>query len=130
MRKLFKSLLSFFTFVYLFINAKAAHAALCPPQFDNLCALRAGRAGEIVNTIVTVLLILAIILSLIYLVFGGIKWITSGGDKAKIDSARSHLTAAVVGLVVAFLAFAIVNILSVMFTGKTFNSFSIPTLLD
>lgn len=125
-------LLTGISVVAFFFKLTPAYAAnLCPPgAFAKLCDLKAENAGGMVGNIVSILLIIAIILTLLYLVYGGIKYITSGGDKAKIDAARSHLTAAIVGLVIALLSYFILNIVTYVFTGETFSSFEIPTLLD
>lgn len=45
-----------------------------------------------------------------YLMFGGIKWITSRGDKVAVESARRHIVAAVIGLVVVVSAFFILQV--------------------
>lgn len=63
----------------------------------------------------TIMIILCVVLALIFLVLGGIQWITSGGDKSKIQAARAKLTWAIVGLVVAFSAFFIVSLLGYIF---------------
>jgi amino acid transporter len=131
MKRIYHQVLSFFTLLFLFLQTRTVYADICPDQFkDNLCALKPSKTSNIVSTIVTTLLMLAIILALIFLVYGGIKWITSGGDKAKLDSARSHITASIVGLIIALLALAIVNLISFMFTGQMANNFKLPTLLD
>ena len=44
-------------------------------------------------------IILAAIITFAFLIWGGIEWITSGGDKAKYEAARKRITAAIVGLV-------------------------------
>lgn len=44
------------------------------------------------------------------LIMGAIEWITSGGDKTKLESARSKITNAIVGFVILLIAFAIVKI--------------------
>lgn len=62
-----------------------------------------------------ILIILCIALSLIYIVIGSIQWITSGGDKTKLDAARKKLTWAVVGLIITFLAFFIVSVIGYLF---------------
>jgi hypothetical protein len=54
-------------------------------------------------------------LSLIYIVIAGMQWITSGGDKTKLDAARKKLTYAIIGLVVAFMSFLIVSVLGYVF---------------
>ena len=49
--------------------------------------------------------------SLIFLgimMLGGIQWITSGGDKASIESARGRVTSGIIGLVILFSVFAVV----------------------
>ncbi|HVF69654.1 MAG TPA: hypothetical protein VNA13_03755 [Xanthomonadales bacterium] len=129
MKKLLSIFLSTVSFIF-FLPSVAFAADLCPPSFANLCKLQAGTAGGAVGNIVSVLIIIAIILSLIYLVYGGIKWITSGGDKAKVDAARSHITAAIIGVVIALLSYLILNVVVYVFTGQTFNSFKLPKLLD
>ena len=68
----------------------------------------------------TILIIIAVILALIYLILGGIQWITSGGDKAKVQASRTKLTYAIVGLLVAMGAFFIVSIVGTFFNVKLF----------
>lgn len=65
----------------------------------------------VVNQIVIVILVFATILALILLLVGGIQWIVSGGDKEKIASAREKIMAALIGLLIVFLAWGIVGIL-------------------
>lgn len=62
-----------------------------------------------------IMLILAIVMSLIFLVLGGIQWITSGGDKAKLQAARGKLTWAIVGLIISFSAFFIISLIGYFF---------------
>ena len=52
-------------------------------------------------------MILGALLVFMYLIWGGIEWITSGGDKGKTESARNKITAAIVGLIVLASAWAI-----------------------
>lgn len=62
-----------------------------------------------------ILLIACIALSLIYLVIGALNWITSGGDKTKLEAARKKITWAIIGLIIALLAFFIVSLLGYIF---------------
>lgn len=64
---------------------------------------------------IQIMIIIAIILSLVFLVLGGLQWTSSGGDKGKIAGARSKITFALVGLIVALSAFFIVNIFGTFF---------------
>lgn len=133
MKRVSKLTTSIFTGIGIFLQAQAAHAApgdLCPPgDFANLCKLDVAKGGNsIVGTIVQFLLIIAVVLALMYLVYGGIRYITSGGDKAKVDAARSHITAAVVGLILAFAAYLIVNVVAYVF-GVNITKLAIPKLV-
>ncbi len=120
-----------------FSTAKSAYAQgqeICEAagsNFSALCRLRLDTgAGGIVGTIVQVMLLLAVVLSLFFLLFGGIRWISSGGDKGKIDQARSTLTAALIGLVISLSAFFILNLVVRFITGSSFTTFKIPRLID
>jgi len=71
--------------------------------------------GHIFTNTLSLFLILTVSLALIYMVIAGIQWITSGGDKNKLQAARGKLTWAIIGLVIAFTAFAIVSLLGYLF---------------
>jgi hypothetical protein len=73
------------------------------------------KVSQIVGVGVTIMIIIAAVLSLFYLVLGGIQWTTSGGDKQKVAQARSRITFAIVGLIVAMASFAIVTIIGGFF---------------
>jgi hypothetical protein len=51
-----------------------------------------------------------VILSIIFLVWGGIQYVTAGGDEAVIEKAKSTITYAIIGLFIAGVAFAIVTL--------------------
>jgi hypothetical protein len=96
-------------------------------NFSRLCSLDAGSVGNIVSTIVTVLLIAAVLIALFFLIWGGIRWITSGGDKGKVEEARKHIVAAIIGLIVAFLAYFILQIV-LGFFGLQLRDLRLPVL--
>ena len=66
----------------------------------------------LVKTVVNVLLWAVGILSVIMIIFSGFRYITSAGDASKTKSAQSTLTYSVVGLIVAIMAYAIVNMVT------------------
>ena len=55
-------------------------------------------------------------LSVIMLIWGGIRYTTSAGDSNKVQAAKNTVLYAIVGLVVAILAYAIVNMVMSKFT--------------
>jgi len=60
--------------------------------------------------IVNALFLIAAFLAVAYLMFGGIKWITSRGDKMAVESARKHIVAAVLGLIIVAGSFFALNV--------------------
>jgi hypothetical protein len=63
--------------------------------------------GEVIANILGGVMAIAVLMVLIYLVWGAIGWITSGGDAAKITKARDKMTQAVIGLIVLAASVAI-----------------------
>ncbi|HUC94595.1 MAG TPA: pilin [Candidatus Saccharimonadales bacterium] len=61
------------------------------------------------------------------LLIGAIKWISSGGDKQKVEDAKGTLTNAFIGLVILFAVFAILGLLDIFFNINLLK-FTIPTL--
>ena len=78
--------------------------------------------GTMFSSILNVVMLVAAILVFAYMIWGGIEWITSGGDKGKAESARNKLTSAVIGLVIVAASYAVVTLV-VQFLGfDSFNS--------
>lgn len=65
--------------------------------------------GSIFTTVVNVLLFIIGAISVIMLIWGGIRYTTSAGNASSVTAAKNTIMYAIIGLVVAFLAFAIVN---------------------
>lgn len=78
---------------------------------------------HLLSTVIALLLIGAMILSLAYLVLGGINWLTSGGDKQKLAAARQNVIFAIVGLIIVFVSFSIIQLFGKLFG---FNLLYIP----
>lgn len=65
--------------------------------------------GGIFTTIVNVFLFIIGAVSVLMIIYGGIRYTISGGDAKNVTAAKDTVLYAVVGLVVAILAYAIVN---------------------
>ena len=66
-------------------------------------------AGDLAKDFVNIMLFAVGILAVIILILGGIRYILSGGHSGAVSSAKKTILYAVVGLIVAILAYAIVN---------------------
>lgn len=100
----------------------------CPPgQFSVLCGF--SDMGKVLGFVITIAFIIAILIALFYLIWGGIKWITSGGDKGGVETARNQIISAIVGLIIVFLAFFILNLVLGLFGLSLFN-LKLPNIGD
>lgn len=78
------------------------------PRNTNI--IKISNIGQLVSALVGTLLILATLMAFLYLIIGGISWITSGGDKAGMETARNKITHAIVGLIIVGAAWAIMTL--------------------
>ncbi|MCL6096057.1 MAG: pilin [Patescibacteria group bacterium] len=87
---------------------------------------------KIPQFVITLLFVVGIVIALAFLIYGGIKWIISGGDKANVDAARKHIVAAIIGLVIVVSAFVILNFVFQILFGSGFdlNNLCIPSLAN
>ncbi len=65
--------------------------------------------GGIFNRITSILLFVVGAVAVIMLIFGGIRYIVSGGDQANVTAAKNTILYAIIGIVVALLAYAAVK---------------------
>ncbi|MDO8335755.1 MAG: hypothetical protein Q7T74_03170 [Candidatus Saccharibacteria bacterium] len=72
--------------------------------------------GGVFQTITNVMLFIIGAISVIMLILGGIKYVVSGGDSSAVTSAKNTILYAVVGIIVALLAYALVNFVLTSFS--------------
>ena len=87
--------------VNVFQACNGNQTAVCKAQGDSA----AGMIRTVINTLLYVLGIIAVIM----IVIGGIRYTTSNGDPSGIKSAKDTVLYSVIGLIVAILAYSIVN---------------------
>lgn len=75
---------------------------------DGMPAELIGDNGVFSRLTNTILLVVGLI-SVIMLVYGGLRYILSGGDSKKVTDAKNTILYAIIGLIISLLAFAIVN---------------------
>ncbi len=100
----------------------------CPPEatgFSQLCRITGAGFGPFIGNLVTAAIVLAALVSLAFLIYGGVKWIMSEGDKTAVENARQTVVGAVVGLVIVFVSYLILSIVLKVF-GITLTNLVIP----
>lgn len=60
-------------------------------------------------------LVIGVLLFFFIFAIGAIQWITSGGDKTALEGARSKISNGLIGLVILFAAFAIIQFIEFFF---------------
>ena len=95
------------------LSSVLAQVNLAPSE--DFAALGNVTFASIISALIVLVLAIAAIVFFFMLVIGGIRWITSGGDKAQTEAARSQITAALVGLVIVFAAWAIISLINTFF---------------
>lgn len=107
MKKLVAVVLSVASYLYSRSIALAADAS-------NLNINPIGLPGyfnfsEFMNAALRLAFIVAIIGVLVMLIWGGVSWIISGGEKEAVGEARKRIVNALIGLAILAVAFAIAN---------------------
>ena len=84
--------------------------------------------NELVSKIIDVVFIVAAAMTFFYLIFGAISWITSGGDKGKVEAARNKITAAVIGLLILAATWGAFTLIVQLFFGTGVDQVQLPSL--
>ena len=115
MKRFLAPLIAFLSYLILAPSAFAAiiDCATLSPPFNTLCTTTTDPTTALpkfVAKAISFIFVIAVVVAIFFLLWGALKWIYSGGDKAAIESARGTITAAVVGLVILFLVFLIFTV--------------------
>ncbi len=84
--------------------------------------------GSIFNTVTNILLFLIGAVSVIMLIIGGVRYVVSGGDQGAVTSAKNTILYAIIGIVIAFLAFAAVRFVTDQLQKATYNGSHVAVL--
>ncbi len=118
-----KKILRFAPAISLYTGFGIARAqAACDPTFGIFGGLDCmpGNPGltlpQAIQTTVNTLLFIVGVTAVIALIIAGIRYITSGGNPQSVTAAKNSILYAVIGIVVAVLAYAIVEFVVRQFT--------------
>lgn len=89
--------------------ARATQLTIAPPTTGVISNIPA-----LIGWAIQILFIVAGLVAFVYLLLGGIKWITSGGDKGQVEAARNQIIQALIGLVVVFAAWGMIVLVEVL----------------
>ena len=69
---------------------------------------------DAIGRIVNPLFLILVAISTVFIIYAAYTFVTSGGDPGKTETARTTLIYAIIGIIVAFLALALYNILKAL----------------
>lgn len=113
--------------VNLFVFAKTSFAAITNPAIDPSMGNNPSGAesGDIFLTyfvgIWRTIINVGALLLLLYMIWGGIDWITAGGDSGKVGNARNKITQAVIGMIILAFSFVLIGFIGKLFFGNQFD---------
>lgn len=70
------------------------------------------RVQDLLVKVINWILLFAAAVAVLFLVIGGLQYVTSAGNKERIDKAKQTILYAVIGIIVIALSFAIVTFIS------------------
>lgn len=97
--------------------------AITPPpalqKFIGKDATGAEGLSRLLSNLVSLIYLLAAVVLVLMLLWGAFDWMTSEGDKEKIEKARNKIINAIIGILLFAVAFAVIQLIGT-FTGFTF----------
>lgn len=107
-----------------YFSLKIPNAQGTPEQIQGPSGVPTGGLGiggsgtNLIQVVINLLFVVGIILAIIFIIYSGIQWAISGGDKQKLQNARNRLTYSIVGLIVVAAAFIIINFIIMLLGGS------------
>lgn len=102
------------------------------PVLNTSMSYTSGNAGvtflqKAIPAAIEILFVVGAVIFFFMLIIGAIQWIASGGDKQAIEGAKGKIMNAIIGLVVLFAVFVIINLIGTFFNVSLLN-LTLPTL--
>ena len=97
---------------------------MTPPLIHNPIAPNY-EIGKVISGAIGAFILFASLFAFVSLMIGGINWITSSGDKAKIETARNRIINSLIGLIIVASIWAVVTLIFPVF-GLSFPGFKVP----
>lgn len=97
----------FWVIILLPLNVLAATSAVEKIELEN--PLSVDTVPELINTAIRAILGIVGAIALLYLIIGGLTWLTSQGNTEKVKKGRETLVWAIFGLAMIFFSYVILN---------------------
>lgn len=103
--------------MFIYLLQQLAQAPITNPVLNTSVQNLTGNQffARLLPSLITLGFVVGSIVFVFMLIIGGIQWITAGGDKAALESARSKIMNALIGILILFSLYAIVNVVQRFF---------------
>ena len=94
------------------VSAESVIGKACDGSRSVICQQQnngSAKANTFIQNVISTLFFIVAAIAVIVIIIGGIRYATSGGDSGQIKSAKDTILYAVIGLVVALMAYVIVR---------------------
>lgn len=88
-------------------------------QFNGADVTGSAGISKFLSNLIALIFSLAMVVLIFMILWGAFDWLTSEGDKEKVENARRKLINAVIGIMLFAIAFAVIRIIG-QFTGFKF----------
>jgi cbb3-type cytochrome oxidase subunit 3 len=105
------------------INNRALTPAMQAKQVDGVSTI-----SSLITLFVGIIFMVGTVAFMFMFLLGAVRWITSGGDKGQVESARSQVTQALAGIVVLFAVYAVARTIKTIFGIELINIDLAPLL--
>lgn len=92
-----------------------------PRDISNATQLSGLFGGNIIHLAVNLFFFAGMLLTFAFVFYGGFKWMTSQGDKKKIEEARNTLIFSVVGFLVMSIGYLVISVIGAFFKVQLFG---------
>ena len=92
------------------VSAESVIGKACDGSDSVICQQQkngSAKANTFIQNVISTLLFIVAAICVIVIIIGGIRYATSGGDSGQVKSAKDTILYAVIGLVVALMAYVI-----------------------
>ncbi len=82
------------------------------PQFSGVFGVQICSANDLLISIARILLSVLAMIAVLFIIYGGFQYVTSAGNQEQAEKGRSTVVYAIIGLIIAILAYTLVSIVN------------------
>ena len=101
----------------LLVMPLMAGAQFAPPEVEDTGLPEDSNVNELLLRIINILLAIAGLVAVLFLIIGGFRYITAGGNEETAEAGKKTIINAIIGVVILILSFVIVRVVSSAFLG-------------